>query len=234
MSTQPVLVSAFYTLCDPTRAEKILVSYRLLSTFFNIHLFVPPSFIVTPPLENTTLHYVAFEDLKTYQILQKTTGLPRIRNLTKDTKDFMILMNAKTEFLQRVRAAGVYASHYIWIDAGIGKIFKDPAASYRHLQTHLASNTFPKDQIYIPGCWASQETRLDVLATKVCWRFCGGFFVVPAGLVDSFAATVLEGCQEVQEHTGLAVWEVNIWALVEPRLPIHWVYGDHNESIFSF
>ena len=228
------LVSAFYPLCDSDRAEKMLVLFRQLSTFFNIHLFVPPSFAPTAPLENTTLHYVAFEDLETFKILAKTTHLPRIRSESKDTKDFMILMNAKTEFIQRVRNAGVIVSHYVWIDAGIGKIFKEPAVSYKYLQERLASYTFPKEHILIPGCWSALQTHFDTLLQKVCWRFCGGFFIVPAECVDGFATAVLEGCREIQERTGLAVWEVNVWAFVEPRLPIQWVYGDHNENIYSF
>ena len=230
---QPVFVSAFYPLCDATRAEKILERYRLLSTFFNVHLCCPPSFTPTPPLPNTTLHPMAFEDLVTYKRMSKTTGLPRIRSESKDTKEFMILMNAKTEFIQRVRDAGVVGSHYIWLDAGIGQIFKEPTTSYRTLATLLASNTLPNDRIVIPGCLSEAEKRFDVLLTKVCWRFCGGFFIVPAEWVDLFADTVLAACEEIRWRSGLSIWEVNVWAFAESRLPIQWVRGDHNETIFT-
>lgn len=231
--SSPVLVSAFYPLCDAARAENILTRYRFLSTFFNVHLFVPPSFVADPPLENTTLHRLAFEDLKTYKRMSRTTGLPRIRSESKDTKDFMILMNAKTEFIQRVRDAGVIGSHYIWIDAGIGQIFTDPSTSYHILGALLTSKVLPHDRIVIPGCIKEPETRFDLLLTKVCWRYCGGFFVVPAEWVDLFADTVLAACEEIRWRTGLAIWEVNVWAFVESRLPIQWVHGDHNETIFT-
>ena len=234
MST-PVLVSAFYPLCDSERAERMLVRYSQMSTFFNIHLFVPPSFTSSIRLENTTLYHVAFEDLDTYKILQKTTSLPRIRSESKDTKNFMILMNAKSEFIQRVRDAGVEASHYIWIDAGISQIFKDPAASFRHLQERLVSYTFPKDHILIPGCWSAPQSNFDALLHKVCWRFCGGFFVVPAGCVDIFATAVFDGCREIQERSGLAIWEVNVWAWLEANTDWRpdWYASDHNDRIIQ-
>jgi len=227
----PVFVSAIYPLCEESRVQRMFERFRLLSTFFHVHLFCPPTFS-PPDLENTTLHHIAFEELDTFKILQKTTGLPRIRCTIKDTRDFMILMNAKTEFIRRLQDAGVAASHYIWIDAGIGQIFKDPAASYKSLCERLTSNTLPTDSILIPGCTAP-ETRFDVLLTKVCWRFCGGFFVVPAAFVTAFATTVLDACEEIWVKSGLAIWEVNVWAFVEARLPIQWARGDHNESIFN-
>ena len=228
-----VFVSAFYPLCSPSRFEQIVHNYRIVSRFFHVHLFCPPGFASSFEFTNTTLHEVPFEELETYKLLSDATGLPAVHNCDKDTMNYMILMNAKTEFLQRVRNTGIEASHYIWMDAGIGKIFKDPFSTFQTLKDRLASNTLPPDHILLPGCYSEPETNYDTLISRVCWRFCGGFFTVPAALVDTFAATVLSGCAEIKTRSGHAVWEVNVWAFVEARLPIQWVHGDHNETIFN-
>jgi len=228
-----VFVSAFYPLCDNSRFEQIVHNYHKVSRFFHIHLFCPPGFMSTHEFTNTTFYEVPFEELDTFKLLSETSNLPTIRNDTKDTRDYMILMNAKTEFIRRVRDAGVKANHYVWIDAGIGKIFKDAEATFQLLKDRLASNTLPVDRILLPGCYSVPETNLDVLFSRVCWRFCGGFFIVPSLLVDNFADTVLLGCEEIKTRSGLTVWEVNVWAFVERRLPIQWARGDHNETIFN-
>jgi hypothetical protein len=228
-----VFVSAFYPLCDTSRFEQIVHNYRIVSRFFHVHLFCPPGFSSTHEFTNTTLHEVPFEELETFKLLSDTTGLPTIRSHTKDTLNYMILMNAKTEFIKRVRDAGVKACHYIWIDAGIGKIFKNPEATFQLLKDRLASNTLPSDRILLPGCYSEPQTNYDALISRVCWRFCGGFFVAPAALVDTFASTVLSGCEEIKTRNGQALWEVNVWAFVEARLPIQWASGDHNETIFN-
>lgn len=175
-------------------------------------------------------HPVPFRELATYTVLQTATALPERRNPVKDTRDFMILMNAKTEFLDLVRREVPSSTHYVWIDAGIAKIFKEPAQTLHDMLLRIGNA--PRDKILIPGCWESRAA-LDALTQAICWRFCGGFFVVPEEHVQSFAGTVLEACDSMCVAKGVAVWEVNIWAMVEPRLPIQWTRGDHNETIFD-
>ena len=233
MPSSFAIVSAFYPLRDEAGSTEILERFINLTSIFHVHLVCPPTLNLSVLPSNVTPHIMNFEMLETYKIMRHSTGLPRIRSREKDTLDFMILMNAKTEFIKIVRDAGVLVDNYIWLDAGISKIFKSPSTTFHRLATYLDSNNLSSDRIIIPGCFESPETRFDILLTRVCWRFCGGFFIVPCALVNRFALQTLVACEEIISRSGRAVWEVNTWAYAESRLPIQWVHGDHNERIFE-
>jgi Pyruvate/2-oxoacid:ferredoxin oxidoreductase delta subunit len=141
-------------------------------------------------------------------------------------------MNAKSEFIKIVKDANKDISHFIWFDAGISKIFKHPTETLKNIFNIIATNNFKSNSIFIPGCW-SFTPNFDKLLTSVCWRFCGGFFIIPRKLVNLFHYTVCRGCEDIIFKSGLAVWEVNVWAYIEKDLPIHWIYGDHDDTIFS-
>jgi hypothetical protein len=87
--------------------------------------------------------------------------------------------------------------------------------------------------IFIPGCWEHNTYTLQDLATKISWRYAGGFFIVPRSLVGRFYNTVQEGCKAIGDLTDTAVWEVNVWCFIESHLPIQWAKGDHNEQIIA-
>jgi hypothetical protein len=162
--------------------------------------------------------------------LSQAQKLPESRKPSKDTKEFMILMNAKTEFIQLVRSKGFISSHYVWLDAGISKIFKNPDATLENLHKML-DLPLKSSHIFIPGCHGPQ-TDLNHLTRVINWRFCGGFFIVPNDLVIPFYSAMLHACEEIRYMTGKATWEVNVWAYIEHRLPIQWAYGDHDERMF--
>jgi hypothetical protein len=156
---------------------------------------------------------------------------PRYRNLNKDTVEYMALMNCKAEMLWRVWpfVGNTGVQGLAWIDAGIMKIFRqDVSDAFRRIQTSPS----PSSGIVIPGCWSfspSRETR-----EAICWRFCGGFCVVPLALVDRFywetRRVMLEGALK-----GRIVWEVNVWAELEKDVGdlFRWYPADHNETILN-
>ncbi len=230
-----IFVSAIYKIYDTNYAEEVWERLAILAKALapnSLHLVCSKADAEkASAIPNVLPHIHEFQDLETYAVLQPTTGLPYIRKESKDTKEFMILMNAKTEFIQIVRNAGYLGSHYIWMDAGISKIFKDPVMSLTTAAADL-SKPLRSDAVFIPGCTGPQKD-IHVLIHHINWRFCGGFFVVPADLVNTFATLVLDACEEIKLNTGRAIWETNIWAYIEQRIPIHWEYGDHNEAIFQ-
>lgn len=230
-----IFVSAIYKIYDTDYAD---VVWERLSTLascvhpYQLHLVCSPYHVEkAKSIPNVIPHAHEFNDLETYKVLNPCSGLPYNRKDSKDTKEFMILMNAKTEFIQIVRNDGFLADHYIWLDAGISKIFKDPVAVLTKAVGDL-SKPLRSNAIYIPGCTGPQR-NLQALIHAINWRFCGGFFVVPCDLVLPFFSLVLDACEEIKLNTGRAIWETNVWAYVEHRIPIHWEYGDHNEAIFS-
>lgn len=227
-----VFVSAIYSIYDsnPERTAGIWRRFAALTAHFHVHIVCSVADADKIP-SNATPHFCEFNTLETYRLLNKTTGLPQIKSDSKDTKEFMILMNAKSEFIKHVSQT-VEATHYVWLDAGLGHVFKDPETTYARMKP-LLNSAFRTDKLFIPGCYKEPESRLDALLTRVNWRFSGGLIIVPSQLLDLFYYAVLAACEEIRFKSGRATWEVNVWAYIESRIPIQWEYGSHDETIFS-
>ena len=126
-----IFVSAIYKIYDTGYDDTVWERLAVLAgTVPILHLFCSSADRDrASKIPNIIPHYLELEETETYTILSEVQNLPEHRKASKDTKLFMILMNAKTEFLHRVRYDGFLDDHYVWIDAGISKIFKDPAAT---------------------------------------------------------------------------------------------------------
>jgi hypothetical protein len=225
--SSPIFVSAIYDIERTGYVEDLWSRVNVLAASLpNLHLFCSAADAACKPTHpNIQKQALELTELDTYRLLHDVTSLPTNRNEDKDTLSFLILQNAKTEFLRRT-AVVLEATHYIWIDAGLVKVLQTvPPAIPTQFDLR-------DDQITIPGCWGPC-TDATLLTERVYWRFCGGLFVVPAALVEAFAAEVLSACAELKERTGKATWEVNVWAFIEHRLPIRWIPGDHNDSILK-
>lgn len=225
-----IFVTSIYDVYHKGRTDEIWERFASMASVLPFHIVCSAADVHKAP-PGVVVHVKEFHELEIYKIINKTTGLPQIRNDTKDTKEFMILMNAKTECIKIVKEH-TSATHYVWIDAGIGKIFKDSLAVYNAIKP-LFEYSLKNDKILIPGCWTESETRFDVILTKINWRFSGGFFVVPSEMVDYFHYTVCQAAEEIRWRSGRAIWEVNVWVYAEQRIPIQWEYGGHDESIFN-
>lgn len=221
-------VTAIFNI-HPTRSTEIWDRLSILSQTIPIHIVCSPEDADKVP-KSATPYFLPFQELTTYKLIAPLPDLPPIRNVDKDTKEYMIVMNAKTEILQYVKTR-VYADHYVWIDAGISKIFKDPHAIFRSILAQTVS--MKSDTILMPGCWPRKESNPAILTEKINWRFCGGFFVVPRAYVADFAIRMFDGVAALGAATGRATWEVNTWCFIERHLPIQWEKGDHNESILD-
>jgi hypothetical protein len=255
-----IFVSSFYRINeDPLYGEAILERFKILANHISIHLLCSEKDKETiDQIPNVTPYYKEFEDFEMYKLLHNAKKLPEHRSIEKDTKNYMILMNMKSECLQIVKQTMDYEndinkeqnvnqerknsfeqnvshgqknSFFVWIDAGISKIFKDPSLSFEEVKSKLNEVELYNDKIIMPGCWSSQ-TNLHILEVCINWRFCGGFFVVPNSMIEELYICNYNACKEILELTGKVLWEVNVWAYMEPRIQIDWRKGDHNESIF--
>jgi hypothetical protein len=227
-----IFVSALYKIYDYSRTDDIICRFKQLSAIVPIHLVCDPE-LYTDVCELPNVISIAkpFAELATYNIMCNTTNLPVHRSLTKDTTNFMILMNAKTEFMEIVRNAGYEGDVFIWLDAGLTKIFANPVETL--LQFQEKCRNLSVSNIIIPGCWSSQQTDSIYLQKQINWRFCGGFFIVPSQYLSAFTKCIFDKCTELATVHNIAIWEVNVWAYIEHQLPIQWTKGDHNETIFS-
>ena len=238
----PVFVTAIYRIYGeerPAYCDEVWARFAFLVRHLpTIHAFcslADASRLSAFP--NVIPHFVEFTDLDTYRALASAHGLPDKRNTLKDSKEFMILINAKPEFLRRTREAAPAASHYIWIDAGIQKILRtapSDALTRMVARCHALCARETPANVLLPGTsWKWSTPTIGNVARKIRWRFCGGFCVVPAQCIDAFARETAVGAQEILRATGKLTWEVNVWAYVESRLPIRWYRCKWNESMFA-
>jgi hypothetical protein len=237
-------VSSFYRINkDPAYGDAIIERFKILTKYVPIYLLCSEEDKeLVENIENVTPIYKEFREFDTYNLLASTRRLPEIRNMEKDTKEYMILMNMKSECINETKkylrnfsksiSHTRLVSHFIWIDAGISKIFKDPQVTFSNFMEKIKTTELPTEKIIIPGCWGHQ-TNLLVLEKAINWRFCGGFLIVPTNLVEHFFLHNLQACGEIKGYTNKVLWEVNVWAYMEPSLPIEWRMGDHNESILT-
>lgn len=223
-------VSAFLNLHEDRPVDKSVDRHfelfrQLQSSGIRFHLFLSPEYRGRITLDNGVIEYIRLEDLETYKTAPQ--GLPEHRNHAHDTRNFLILMNAKAELVQRAIRSYMHTSHhYAWIDFGISYIFRTPHIALRQL-AEISDTKYPEKCLYIPGCWSEKTQFLD----KVSWRFCGGFF-----LGDKHSITGLVDLYSVYFKSLPSLsWEVNVWALFEStqRFAPTWYKANHDDSILD-
>ena len=197
-------------------------------TFFNslqqsgiyIHLFLSPTYRDKVTLENGVIEYISLEDMETF----KNTGVKDhhpFDNQLKNTKQFMILMNAKTEFVYRAMKSRD-TTHYAWIDFNISHVFKDIENTNLYIKN---IKDLPETCLYMPGCWPKNEIGFQ----QPNWRFCGGFFIGDKkSLIDFY-----ELHKKVYKSLTTLTWEVNVWSHMELKYnwKPNWYFADHDDSI---
>lgn len=157
-------------------------------------------------------------------------ALPETRNEGKDGEFFMMLMNAKVELVAGARTR-TDKPFIAFLDAGIVKIFKDVERSLGRLKGLRMKEDFTG--VAVPGCWSIGLVSPEELARKICWIFCGGFFVVRR----EEAGNLFEAATAALDHflgKGQITWEVNVWVhmLRVPGAPkMKWFAADHNDRM---
>ena len=228
-------VSAFYKLDERTyctSSDYLRLFKPLAETGVNIHLFIQPKLFdiylqEIGARENIHITQLEFEDLPIYQQLEDIElELPENRNHEKDTRNFMILMNSKVEFVKRAIDENKFNSeHYAWIDFGISKICKN-AHTLNGLKT--IHPTYGLTMPVILG-------KMTVNFSNICWRFCGGFFIGNIESILLFHSLYEKYFNTVIRNTGILTWEVNFWAFLEMNdylSPLVY-YADHNDSMLT-
>ncbi len=172
---------------------------------------------------------VAFE---TYNLCMKPgLQLPDRRSESKDTQEYMALMNTKLEFLAKAIPHMDHVPETLaWIDCGIARIFRDKEAVRLQLQK-ISTHSWDLTKMRPPGCWQP----LPVPINHVHWRFAGGFFLIPVNKVDLMVRLATAQLQILVHHQKRILWEVNVWAMMEEKAPhfFEWYKGDHDDTILD-
>ena len=176
----------------------------------------------------------------TYQTYQKVANelgeleLPNSRNTEKDTKEYLLLMNAKTEYMVRAIEKNPFEStHFAWIDFNIFHILQGSPEKAAYWLDTLSRRQLPPYFLTLPGCWSKDLVNEQFLLNDICWRFCGGFFLGSHRRIFEFHREYTTHFENfLREHRKL-VWEVNFWAYVELKhgLSVVWYAGDHDIRI---
>jgi hypothetical protein len=179
--------------------------------------------IIEIPYENLT----TYKDIKDLQL-----NLPPSRCTKKDTVDFMVIMNAKAEFMKRAKDSNPFhTTHFAWMDFSLGYVFKDHENTYKYLQ-ELCYKPLKTPIYAIPGCW-QKGASVNYIHQTINWRFCGGFYIADAESIEEFYTLYRRNFRTLCEKSGVMIWETNIWALLELYCNWNptWYLADHNDSI---
>ena len=191
------------------------------------------------------IQYLDLQDTWTYKLCDDVENklgepilLPNSRNFDKDTREYIILMNAKTEFLKMAIEKNAWSSsHFAWIDFNIYHIFQGSQRE-QYANEYLKSmsqRTMGSYFLTLPGCWGKNNVHEEFLMNDICWRFCGGFFIGSADRVLEFHKCYQDYFADFLLSKKKLIWEVNFWAYLELKhgLSVIWYPGDHNESILE-
>ena len=242
MTSNTLFVTAFIDLKEDRSNEKS-VPVRLnhfqhiASSGIPILLFLSKSYEEeyrnTCSFPNVRIVFLEFEELETYNCVPENINLPPNRNVHKDTRNFLILMNAKSEYIKRAIDIAPDFTHYSWIDFSICHVFKNMNQSLAYLSM-LGKSKLKDTLLVFPGC--HEITEHPSLYTGVFWRFCGGFFIGDKQSLINWSTFFKETFANLTQKFGL-LWEVNIWAIQENlhhnSFKPTWFKADHNDSIIQ-
>ena len=233
MST--IFVTALLDLREDRSKERSMDSRlqhfnRLAATGIPLLLFLSSTYAaMVNPSANVTVVELELENLLTYQQVPEGVKMPVHRTVHHDTRNFMILMNAKLEMATRALAF-TQATHVAWIDFNVCHVFRG-TEGLRRLKL-IAKSHLKETMFAVPGCWPS-GVGLDRLFDAVNWRFCGGFFLADRDSLVKAHTLFHELWPIVVREKGLT-WEVNMWAYMESKgWAPSWFKGDHNDSLVA-
>jgi len=162
-----------------------------------------------------------FELMKSAEIVTQGQGISF--NPQKNTLDYMIIQNSKTEFMHKALSL-TEDGKLFWLDSGVAHIMKTPEETLKKVYqvNHLQKG------LIIPGCRESNDNLEDIN-----WRFCGGFFKGERDILEDFYKQSKIAINKILPK---ATWEVNIWAWMEKNIefPFKWYLADHNDTFFNF
>lgn len=104
-------------------------------------------------------------------------SLPDQRKPSKDTYNYMVLINSKIEFTCTVMDINPFKStHFAWIDFSIGHVISSDDTFSRLININ---DSLKERMLVLPGCWSKElsHDQIENVWNVVNWRFCGGFFL---------------------------------------------------------
>jgi len=187
---------------------------------------------------------INLEELETYKIIKKLNPeLPINRNNEKDTLNYMILQNAKSEFVYKTLISNPFnTEHFAWIDFSICHMITDLEYINNKLYT-LKQNKLIKSLLLFPSCWSKEISKEHIennsIYNSINWRFCGSFFIGDSQSILDMHLLIINLIynfiyNENNKNNTIA-WEINLWAWIEELYSwkVLTYKADHNNSILD-
>jgi hypothetical protein len=161
-------------------------------------------------------------------------------NQEKDTKEYLLLMWNKTEYMREAILLNCFSSeHFVWVDFGIRYVCRN-TSDEGYVQTLNALSHPPPPchtpRVRIGGIWDARchYFQLNPI-TDVQWYFAGGVFGGNKPALLWFSEAMRQQCDEIVQTQGTATWEVNMWYAIYRKCPqLFDIYPcNHDETLLS-
>jgi hypothetical protein len=194
--------------------------------------------------ENTKIVLFGKEEMYYMKYLEKLINYTPSHNKEKDTKEFLLLMWNKTEYMRAATLLNLFATdHYVWVDFGIRYVCRNTSdeayvESLNALSHPTTSNhtTATDCRIRLGGIWdvSRHYFQLNPIL-DVHWYFAGGVFGGNKSSLLWFSEEMRQMCEEIVQTHGTATWEVNVWYLIYRKWPgMFDIYPcNHDETLLA-
>ena len=249
MEPTVTFVAAFLDLNEDRSKDKSVercfaLFKRLVEANINICVYVSKSYYeilkdICKDRQNVHLmDAIQLSDLWTYQTTRSVADvtLPDEKLSHHDTYNFLVLMNAKIELVAKAMEVNPFqTNHFAWIDFSICHVVQNDS-SLKRLYT-FSRSALKESMLVFPACWSRvyADRQVDRLYSKVCWRFCGGFFIGDKQSLLEFNKAYRDNYKRFLEERRRLVWEVNFWYWLEKNgyiIPETYA-ANHNDSIIQ-
>jgi hypothetical protein len=192
---------------------------------------------------NTKIVLYGRDQMYYMKYIDKMENYVSTENQEKNTKEFMIVMWNKTEYMREaVQINPFNTDHYVWIDFGIRYICKnhsdeeyvDMLNNFSH--PYISNIAIDDIKVRIGGIWDTAYFYNTLHPfMNVYWYFAGGVFGGTAKSLIWFADELRIICDEIISIYKTATWEVNLWYFIYRKHPNAFnIYPcDHNETLIN-
>jgi hypothetical protein len=126
---------------------------------------------------------INLEDTETYKLITSFNPyLPINRLEYKDTVNYMIVQNAKSELVYNTTLSNPFnTEHFAWIDFSIFHMVNNIDYVMDKLN-RIKTQKFLGTLLLFPSCWSKEKSNQFIfnsynIYTTINWRFCGSFFI---------------------------------------------------------